>query len=1008
MIEASQLLETYLRGIRYLSGAGSASLYLPATLTGLSSPLLIHDGDLAPVPELVDMETAAQIDAGARIDAAGEKSSAKGISPPFFSSSAPDGILIQLAAGMGSWSPARPSAADRPGAAGPPARRRSDAASEGTAAVGAWLGLRFAHAERPIEKRLAEIAFPRALGQEVPALGWWDWLLSLGGVLATHATKVMAVLRDPVSGLPDRPEFQAALGEELEKARARNRPLSLLLINPDEFSNINERFGRESGDRIVRELSDRLRGALRGTDTLARYGGVIFAATLVDTSLELARNVAQSVRINLSEAAFLAGTVRLNFSIGVATFEPDDQDIQTALDLVYRADQALNAAKRRGGDRAVEWEPGLREEETGYFDRLSGFFTGNMAKDYRNMVLLRDTIDVIAGHPEFEELSSQVVERLYTTFKPDRVGLFSREEDASLKLVSGLTRRTPSRGSQPRVEVVELSAEESSLMNLAIAEGQPRRWTSEDGELTAHAIPLIARDECLGCLYMGGRIATLNFESSDLVFLKALTSQLAVALDRARLAALQASRREQEQRQLRAELNELRQALQQAKLVYRSAEMDALVATARRVAPTDATVLISGPSGTGKELLARTIHELSPRKGRPMVVVDCGAISTSLIESELFGHERGAYTGAHQRRAGRLAEAHTGTVLLDEIGELPLEVQSKLLRFVQEKQFTTVGGTRPRKVDVRILAASNRDLAAEVTAGRFREDLFYRLNVVRLRIPPLTERPDDILHLARHFLELFSVQYHKNIRQLTPEAEELLLRHSWPGNVRELQNRMMQAVILCEKEELGASELSLPADREALPALGTAEGPDDRLTAAPGEASVSPATEGAPRPQTQPPQLSFEELLARLRASLRRQIEAAVGGPERLVAPLGRWLSEDLILEANAAGDGVARRGAAIVGIPETTFRRRLSRAGSQVRAGLAPRMGTWSEVRPILTDLARCPDADGRDLLAAVEQVLLNEIITRFPRDVKTGSALLGVTAPTFRRRVAALADSS
>ena len=156
-----------------------------------------------------------------------------------------------------------------------------------------------------------------------------------------------------------------------------------------------------------------------------------------------------------------------------------------------------------------------------------------------------------------------------------------------------------------------------------------------------------------------------------------------------------------------------------------------------------------------------------------------------MIESELFGYERGAFTGAQQRRSGRLAEAVDGTVLLDEIGELPLEVQSKLLRFVQEKQFTRVGGTRIENVDVRIIAATNRDLAAEVASGRFREDLYYRLNVVRLDVPPLSARPDDILHLARHFLETYIVQYQKNLR-LTPEADEALLQHSWPGNVREL------------------------------------------------------------------------------------------------------------------------------------------------------------------------------------------------------------------------------
>ena len=226
-------------------------------------------------------------------------------------------------------------------------------------------------------------------------------------------------------------------------------------------------------------------------------------------------------------------------------------------------------------------------------------------------------------------------------------------------------------------------------------------------------------------------------------------------------------------------------------------------------------------------------------------------------------------------------------------------------------------------------------------AGRFREDLYYRLNVVRLEIPPLRDRPDDILHLARHFLETYSVQYQKSIRSLTPAAEDQLLRYGWPGNVRELQNRMMQAVILCETNRLGPDELSLPRTTFPQRLPGGAGGHHGR-SRRPGQPA---AEESAIRPQPATPMEQFEEL----RRTLGRQIEATGKSPGRLNFPLGRWLGDDLILEAAEAGGGIARRGAAIVGIPETTFRRRLQKASEQNEAGLATRSGTWDEVRQIL-----------------------------------------------------------
>jgi diguanylate cyclase (GGDEF)-like protein len=984
MIESSELLRSYAEGIRRLSGAGSVSLFVPPSLSGFSRSMLLHDGPLPPVAELADLETAHSFADSVEPEPAAE----------LIPSVTAGGGLVPLPAVHAAWALAVLPEQLVAGTA-TPGRRRSDTDDEGPVLPSAWLGLRFEDEEGSVLDRLAGIDLPAILTDKTEYPTWWRWLFAMGGALASHTSQVSAILKDPITGLPDRAGFQAVLSEELEKARLRKAPLSLILINPDDFAAINERFGRVAGDTIVREISGRLRSALRGSDPLARYGGVIFAITLADTTLEAARSVADKLIRAATEGAFLDGAVRLGFSAGVAVFEDGDEEIGHHLDLIRHADQALNAAKRAGGGVVIDWEQRSGAEETGNFDRLSGIFTGNMAKDYRNMVLLSDTIDVIAVNQAFDLLAGEVVEKLYSTFKPDRVALFARDEHGGFELARGLTRTVSDSGPQVRVETVELGARERELMGLAVAEGRPQKLADDEDDQerrASYAVPLIATDECLGCLFIEGRESALVLEASDIVFLRALASQLAVALDRARLAELEKRRQETERRKLRAELNELRQALQQAKLVYRSQEMDSLLATARRVAPTDATILITGESGTGKELLARTIHEVSPRSDQTMVVVDCGAIPSTLIESELFGHERGAYTGAQQRRHGRIAEANRGTVMLDEIGELPLETQSKLLRFVQEKQFTTLGGSRTRRVDVRIIAATNRDLATEVRAGRFREDLYYRLNVVRLEIPPLRDRPDDILHLARHFLETYSVQYQKSIRSLTAAAEEQLLRYDWPGNVRELQNRMMQAVILCETSRLGPDELSLPQTTSP------------RATPAPRPAAAAPsppaAEESTIRPQPSTPMEQFEEL----RRTLGRQIEATGKSPGRLNFPLGRWLGDDLILEAAEAGNGIARRGAAIVGIPETTFRRRLQKASEQNEAGLATRSGTWDEVRQILAEMVRRDDLGAEPLLARAERCLLGEILSRFPGDVRTGSALLGVTPPTYRRRVTAL----
>jgi NtrC-family two-component system response regulator AlgB len=264
-------------------------------------------------------------------------------------------------------------------------------------------------------------------------------------------------------------------------------------------------------------------------------------------------------------------------------------------------------------------------------------------------------------------------------------------------------------------------------------------------------------------------------------------------------------------RSLRSEVAELRErvrsAFPEAELHTDEPELQSALEVAFRVAPSEATVLLSGESGTGKGVLAREIHARSSRAGRPFVTVHCPSLSAELLESELFGHARGSFTGAVRDTEGKVASADKGTLFLDEIGDLPPVVQPKLLRLLQEKAFERVGETRTRSADVRILAATNRDLKSEVAAGRFREDLYYRLNVIELVLPPLRRRPHDVRPLAEHLLRFFARQTGKIVTGFTAEALASIQRYPWPGNVRELRNAVERGVILTSGPEVGLSDL---------------------------------------------------------------------------------------------------------------------------------------------------------------------------------------------------------
>ncbi len=241
------------------------------------------------------------------------------------------------------------------------------------------------------------------------------------------------------------------------------------------------------------------------------------------------------------------------------------------------------------------------------------------------------------------------------------------------------------------------------------------------------------------------------------------------------------------------------------------------IEVARKAAPTNSTVLLLGESGTGKEVFSHAIHRWSPRKDKPLVIVNCVALSEQLLESELFGHEKGAFTGAFQTKKGKFEVAHGGTVFLDEIGDMQAGLQAKLLRVLQDRTFERVGGTRTIRTDIRVIAATNRDLDMTVKEGRFREDLFYRLNVVRILLPPLRDRKDDIPTLAQHFVARYASEVKKSVRGISPEAMDIFLTHPWPGNVRELANVIERAVVLCAGDRIQPEDLALPGAATSSP-----------------------------------------------------------------------------------------------------------------------------------------------------------------------------------------------
>ena len=375
----------------------------------------------------------------------------------------------------------------------------------------------------------------------------------------------------------------------------------------------------------------------------------------------------------------------------------------------------------------------------------------------------------------------------------------NRRQCLHLKSTSGLSRELDGRyrrvpiGAFKIGRIAETRQPTFSRDVLSDPRIQDQQWARDNDLRSFAGYPLVFRDELLGVL---GIFTQRELSDRDFDELAIFANEAAIAIKNAQLFSENASLTER----LAAENTYLQEEIRSERgfgeIVGRSEALSGALKQLWQVAPTDATVLLHGETGTGKELMARALHRRSNRHSRPLIKVNCAAISAGLVESELFGHEKGAFTGALQRRVGRFELADGGTILLDEVGELPLETQVKLLRVLQEGEIDRVGSSDTIRVDVRVVAASNRDLGRSVAEGTFRPDLFYRLNVFPIRVPPLRERLEDLPLLVEHFLDSFSRKLGKPLRAVTPESMQWMKRYEWPGNVRELANLLERAAIL--------------------------------------------------------------------------------------------------------------------------------------------------------------------------------------------------------------------
>ncbi len=791
---------------------------------------------------------------------------------------------------------------------------------------------------------------------------------------------------DAVTRLPDAAELRRRVIHLLmqQSEPPADYGVGLVLVGIDDFATRRKAQGYDRVSRLAYNTAQALTRALRKDDELFAYRESQFAVAAQFRGEDACRRVAGKLMEAFEEAAFDA-SISIGYVFNDGTQTEVGNDVHA---LCMCAEQALNHATLLGGSQIISFTGTFDGDEYILTHPLGALMT-DPGREQRNTRILWQTVALMNAADDTDDLCSAFTALLNEGVDATGVWLLTLEEGSLRPLGTNHA---------PLSEV--LRTDQQRWIRQAMANGRTlvdhdiagrRHWLAAPvkGVTTAHGVLVLA--------------SSAPFDAADQVFFKSLADQLAGALERTELLKHRAIERDAENEALRARLSIMPRA--PVEQIVESPAMREVQGWVDQVAPTDVSVLIVGESGAGKEVMAHGIHRASPRAEQPFVVVDCSAITHSLIDSELFGRVKGAFTGADAASPGRIAQAQGGTLFLDEIGELPLDVQSKLLRFVQEKEVVAVGGTQTEVIDTRIICATNRDLLAEVEAGRFRADLYYRLQVVQVTVPPLRQRREDLPDLVRRMLRRFAEEFSKPIDDLSPEAWELVSNYPWPGNVRELQNTLLRAC-------LSSASSVIQADNLAFSGAGTATthpaaapppvaAPAHPLRSTQQDTAATTAFEPGPSDPYPRSGSTWEQLTHFLRAQLDALNEERLGG-----APIGRWFNDALVLTALACSGEVTRSAARILDLPETTLRRQVAKARTNAANPLYVTSRTWQQdlgyFQELLRDLFEAHTDEDDGLHQRLEALLLDEVAAHAGEDGKLGAALMGITPPTYARRLA------
>ena len=718
-----------------------------------------------------------------------------------------------------------------------------------------------------------------------------------GGVLILRS---LTEITDAIEVLPDADDLMIQVGAD--RIAPVESSMCQLLIAPRIEGTLS----------LMHDVSQLLNQLLRSTDLVSVYAGSQLSVSMPYTSITEGRLIADSILLALQDKF---DPLKWQFSIGLAYSSPGDQQ---PFELFRHASHALRVARESGGNSVVIWDDEIDQTET------PDSSTAEKQQEYHNLVLLWNVLNVVSNARDIEVVIEKLSHHLVRSFNLEIAGVLENNHEG-LSSIAGASDFT---SVYSGIEDFHFSAQQFESLSGFFKNESPY---SREGrfyyfQLTLNKVLVIK------CKEAG--------QTLDVDFLLTLVSYVATGLSRFDVP-------------LASTEDEAEKSFE-----FKSDVMKGVRESVQLVAPTDATVLIGGESGTGKEVIARSIHDASERSASPFIIVDCGAVVGSLIESELFGHVIGAFTGADKGFSGRLREAEGGTVLLDEIGELPLDIQVKILRFVQDREIASVGSNQYDIVNTRVIAASHRDLSGLVAEGRFREDLYYRLNVFSIECPPLRKRANDIRLLANHFLKHFSALYKKEIVGFTDAAEQAIMDYDWPGNIRELMNVVNRAVILCKDYQLNTIHLGIFPKAKKVAHATTAE--------------------------------------SSLKVWLNHLVEQCTNNGT-VFPPIGQWLEEDLIQRSLIINNNVLNRAAQSLGIPESTLRRRVNRIKESHVEMRSPIWNSSHEMILKAIDMAQSENRPVFDLLADTLLSVLGQ--HRFAK--KDAASLLGVSLPTYRRMI-------